>query len=807
VQAFADADVSTAAAKAAVARLADLSREFGPDLSFAIYDDLGDVESEWRRFEQVADCTAFQTFDWLATWHRHIGRRDGVRPVIVVGTFAGGETAFILPLALTKKRGVRCLSWLGQEQCDYNAPLLAPNFPQRISSDRFLVAWRVLRGQMQRNPQWRHDWIAFEKMPQTVGGQVNPFTALDVTVNASGAHLTQLGGDWDKFYYAKRSSATRRRDRAKRRHMSEFGEIRFVTTGEIDDARRTLKTLFDQKHRTFARRGIPDIFEREGLREFFLDLASNPRIRHQFHISRVEVGDTWAAANFAILFGDCYYHVLASYEDDAALSHYGPGALHLRELLAHAIKLGLRRFDFTIGDEPYKDEWSDASVKLYDYSAAATWRGQPANIASSARRRLKRFVKQTPLLWKLVSRLRATAGALRHPRQSPRPATAKSAAAKSEPQPALACIMGDMDLLQPVAAVGIPCAVMTRPGVPSLYSRFARTRLPWDDFSQNTDALLDALLRFGEAQSERPVLFYEEDAQVLFVSRNRARLAEAFRFVIADAPLVEDLLDKARFQTLAQRHGLPVPAAQHFHPVASESDDFDLAFPVIIKPLTRLERWNDTFGLRKAIEVKDLDALRALWPKLLDVGIDLIAQELIPGAETQIESYHCYVDQRGSVAAEFTGRKIRTYPMSYGHTTALEITAATDVCQLGRGIVEKLGLTGVAKLDFKRDPSGTLHLLEINPRFTLWHHAAAVAGLNIPALVYADLTGTPRPATTRAKAGVRWCKAWKDFSAARESGVSLTTWLPWMIGCEAKSALSLSDPMPLVRSTLYRLTH
>ena len=800
MQAYGNADAPAEAGHAAVARLADLSREFATDLSFAIHHDLAAAESEWRRFERIADCTAFQTFDWLATWHRHIGQRDGVRPAIAVGTYADGTTALILPLAITATYGVRRLSWFGQEHCDYNAPLLARDFSRRVSPDRFLAAWQALRRQMQRDPRLRHDWIALEKMPQSVGAQLNPFTVLDVTINASGAHLTQLGDDWEKFYYTKRSSATRRRDRAKRRHMSEYGEIRFVTATEVDDAQRTLATLFDQKHRTFARRGIPDIFGRQGLREFFLDLASNPKIRHQFHISRVEVGDTWAAANFAILFGDCYYHVLASYEDDAALSHYGPGALHLRELLAHAIKLGLRRFDFTIGDEPYKDEWSDSSVKLYDYSAAATWRGWPTSIASSARRRLKRFVKQTPLIWKLVSRVRSAVGALRHPKEATTSAVATS-------QPALACVMGDMDLLQPIAAAGIPCAVVTRPGVPSLYSRFAQTRLPWDDFSQNTEALLDALLCLGKAQSERPVLFYEEDAQLLFVSRNRERLAEAFRFVIADATLVEDLLDKARFQALAQQHGLPVPRAWHFHPVASEPNDLDLVFPVIVKPLTRLERWNATFGLRKAIEIENLDALRAAWPQFLAAGVDLLAQQLIPGAETQIESYHCYVDQRGSVAGEFTGRKIRTYPIAYGHTTALEITDAADVRQLGRDIVKRIGLTGVAKLDFKRDPSGKLHLLEINPRFTLWHHAAAVAGLNIPALVYADLTGTPRPSTTGAKAGVRWCRAWKDFPAARASGMPLTTWLPWVAGCEAKSALSWSDPMPVVRSTLYRLMH
>ena len=44
---------------------------------------------------------------------------------------------------------------------------------------------------------------------------------------------------------------------------------------------------------------------------------------------------------------------------DSEVAHYGPGALHLRELMAYAIKLGFKRFDFTIGDEPYKHDWSD----------------------------------------------------------------------------------------------------------------------------------------------------------------------------------------------------------------------------------------------------------------------------------------------------------------------------------------------------------------------------------------------------------------------------------------------------------------
>jgi CelD/BcsL family acetyltransferase involved in cellulose biosynthesis len=407
--AFRTASAPAAIARTALPRSTDLSREFAPELSFSIHNDLGAVESEWRSFQQTAECTPFQTFEWLSAWQRHIGAREGVVPAIVVGRFADGKTACILPLAVEKRRLAKRLCWLGEKLCDYNAPLLARDFSQQVTADRFLAFWRALQQRMQSDTQLRHDWIEFEKMPQTVGAQVNPLTYLGVAAHANSAHITQLGDDWETFYRAKRSSATRRRDRAKRKRMSEFGEIRFVTAAEPEDVRRTLDTLWEQKKRIFARRGIADIFVRPGYREFFDDLASNPQTQHLVHVSRIEVGTTCAAANFAITFGDCYYHVLSSYCDGPLIRH-GPGVLHLRELLAHAIKAGLRRFDFTIGDEDYKMEWSDLRLKLYDHSSAATWRGRPLSCASAVRRRFKRFIRQTPLLWHLTCRIRSVAG-------------------------------------------------------------------------------------------------------------------------------------------------------------------------------------------------------------------------------------------------------------------------------------------------------------------------------------------------------------------------------------------------------------
>jgi predicted ATP-grasp superfamily ATP-dependent carboligase len=363
-----------------------------------------------------------------------------------------------------------------------------------------------------------------------------------------------------------------------------------------------------------------------------------------------------------------------------------------------------------------------------------------------------------------------------------------------------------MDLVRALGLAGIRSVVVARPGAPTRFSRFTRGALEWRDAWEQPEALVELLLRFAKDQPDPPVLFYEEDRDLLLVSRHRARLAEAFRFVVPEAGLVEDLVDKSRFDSLARRLGLPVPPGLRLHPAREPlPSELGLAFPLVLKPLTRRpDRWDPIAHAAKALRVDTRGALAELWPKLAASDLVLLAQELVPGDETRIESYHVYVDGEGRVVGEFTGRKIRTSPRAYGDSTALVISDAPDVAALGRELAERLGLRGVAKFDFKRGPDGRLHLLEINPRFTLWSHPGAVAGVNLPALVYADLAGRPRGAATRARAGVRWCRIWEDRGAARAAGVPFVRWLPWALRCEAKRAVAWDDPLPLVCGAVFR---
>jgi predicted ATP-grasp superfamily ATP-dependent carboligase len=379
-----------------------------------------------------------------------------------------------------------------------------------------------------------------------------------------------------------------------------------------------------------------------------------------------------------------------------------------------------------------------------------------------------------------------------------------SALRRGGPEPA--CVIGEIDLVRALGLAGIGSTVVSPPGDFTRYSRHRRAAIRRLDAARQPEQLTERLLDYARSRPEKPVLFYNGDWDLLMVSRLRERLSEGFRFVIADAETVEDLVNKRRFQQRAVELDLPVPAAYELVAGGALPTNGLLRYPLVVKPLTREHATWRALARSKVRPVTTAAELEPLCEDLAAAGLDVLLQEAIPGPESLIESHHVYVDADGEVAGEFTGRKIRTYPCEYGYSTALEVTDAPDVAALGREVLERLEFRGVAKLDFKRHPDdGRLSLLEINPRFNLWHHPGARAGVNIPALVYADLTGRPRGPVTTARAGVRWCSPWRDFQAVRQSGDGLLRWIPWMLSAEAKCAIAWDDPLPLPAAGARRL--
>lgn len=358
-----------------------------------------------------------------------------------------------------------------------------------------------------------------------------------------------------------------------------------------------------------------------------------------------------------------------------------------------------------------------------------------------------------------------------------------------------ACVVGGFEVVRALGVAGIRSAVVAPARAPARLSRFAL-----EGIDPEGRPLADVLAEYGARRLAPPVLLYDSDPALLEISRHRERLARDFRFLLPQPHLVEDLVDKARFQALGERLGLRLPPAQHVRPAASSPSDVHVRFPLVLKAVPfRDERWERYGEARKVLRVEDAEHLERIWPRLAEAELELMAQEVVSGGENDVVSYHVYVDSRGEVAGEFTGRKIRTYPTEYGMSSALMTTVDPPLLANGRDIVQRLGLRGPAKLDFKRTRAGRTVLLEVNPRYTLWVHPGALAGVNLTALAYADLTGSAYPPIRPARAGVRWIQPRLDFFAARDSRVALHRWLWFASRCESNHSLDWKDLGAVVR--------
>jgi CelD/BcsL family acetyltransferase involved in cellulose biosynthesis len=370
------------------------------------------VERMWTAFEEHADCTVFQSFNWLFEWHKHIGAKTNIVPVIVSASTSRGDPLIILPLSIKKQGRLRRLTWLGDDLCDYNGPLLARDFASRASEQQFASLWQRILQSIRSDRRLNFDLVVLQRMPEWIGAQRNPFLTIPVLPNTFGAHVATLGTNWEEFYRVKRSSSDRKTDRRKFRNLAKHGELQFIEPSEPGDITRTMELLIRQKRESYARIQADDIFIRPGYREFFKAISVSPRLTGIVHVSRLDVGEKPVATGLGLCFKSCYYLVLSSYENNQLALH-SPGRAHLCDIFRSAIGRKYKKFDFTIGDEPYKREWSDIEVRLFDLLEGATVSGRLTVAGKAAVRRANVFICDRPSLRQPLSRLRRQLAAFR----------------------------------------------------------------------------------------------------------------------------------------------------------------------------------------------------------------------------------------------------------------------------------------------------------------------------------------------------------------------------------------------------------
>ncbi|WP_197041149.1 carboxylate--amine ligase [Chondromyces apiculatus] len=355
---------------------------------------------------------------------------------------------------------------------------------------------------------------------------------------------------------------------------------------------------------------------------------------------------------------------------------------------------------------------------------------------------------------------------------------------------------------------GIPVILATRdPDDISRHSRYvqATTVLPAER-DQGAAALIALGDRLCAALGRRALLVYGSDKDLDLIYHHRKELADRFLFVLNDEELAWSLLDKERFSRLCVAAGVRAPRT--LDPSEDLSALASMREPLLIKP-RRKTAWKDIqrelFGGHAKARVFATRRDLLDHPSFARLRGELLIQEHIEGATSDLLSFHGFADTDGNLLASFCGRKVRTFPAFAGESSLIEVAHDDEVDAMGKDVTARLGLKGPFKIDLIRDAhTGMLYVLEINARYTLWHYVGAASGVNLPVIAYDLLVHGRRPETSlRPEARRRWLNFYRDWLAFREQrdeGLTLGAWLlsvarPGTV----YEAFAWRDPAPFAR--------
>jgi D-aspartate ligase len=370
----------------------------------------------------------------------------------------------------------------------------------------------------------------------------------------------------------------------------------------------------------------------------------------------------------------------------------------------------------------------------------------------------------------------------------------------------LARAVTGLDVVRCLGRAGIPAhAIYFRKDDPVRFSRFCRSSF-FDDSMGDEDALLRHIISVAQTMGNFPIVVPTCDAHALMLSRNAAALQCCCRVLVSDYPSLIEVVSKDRLYAHAQAAGLdtlPGIVAPTLTQVTEWSQSY--VGPYLVKPF-----YVGVPGAAMKLKNLTIESREALISYVTNHDMDsLIVQRLIQGGDGYIFDCYGYCNRDGQVLAMATKRRWRQEPPDFGTCTMGEIPARLDgdtdgiLRERTKLLFIHIHYHGIFGVEWLCDrTTGRFYLIDFNARpFMSIAHVAA-AGLNLPALAYAEMTSAavdrfiPR-GPLKHLFGLDLVRDVESLIAKRtRNELGVGTWLRSILRCRHFYYASWRDPLP-----------
>jgi CelD/BcsL family acetyltransferase involved in cellulose biosynthesis len=368
--------------------------------SVDILDDLDSAEKIWRGLETARQLfTPYQRFDFLETWQRQVGAREGFRPFVVIAYDAEHRPLLLLPLALQHSCGIRTAWFMGGKHATFNMALWDRDFAAAATAADLDALISAIRARSEA------DVLALGQQPLRWRDLPNPFALLPHQASANDCPLLAIAPDMAPATLI--SNSFRRRLKGKERKLQALPGYRYHVAADDAEIGRLLDWFFRIKPMRMAEQKLPNVFAEPGVEDFvrgacMAPLSGGGRV---IDIHALECDDEVIAIFAGVADGHRFSMMFNTYTMSGN-SRYSPGLILMRNIIDHYAGQGYRALDLGIGSDDYKRLFCKSDEPIFDSFIPLSLRGRMAATAMSGVNRAKRLVKHNETLFHMAQKLR-----------------------------------------------------------------------------------------------------------------------------------------------------------------------------------------------------------------------------------------------------------------------------------------------------------------------------------------------------------------------------------------------------------------
>jgi len=303
------------------------------------FDELSSIVADWAQLhDRCSDSTPFQCPEWLISWI------EAFRPhqLRVVEVREGDRLRGLAPLLIYPRGSERVLAFAGGGVSDYLSWLLPPGSEAEV----FQQICRALASE--------GGWGLLELTDVSRNSSLHKVRELGAyTVEHDVCSVTVLPPSCEALprLFSERQRANLRSARS-RLERSGGGQFEVATPETLPDF---LQDLFELHTRRWSAMNQPGVVHDECVQGFHHLSSRRLLASGRLRLYRLRVEGRTAAVVYSLFQRDTVYCYLQGF--DPGFSFISPGTVLIFFLMEDAVRLGMRRFDFLRGREPYKQHW------------------------------------------------------------------------------------------------------------------------------------------------------------------------------------------------------------------------------------------------------------------------------------------------------------------------------------------------------------------------------------------------------------------------------------------------------------------